>query len=71
MRLKLKVGRAGRSFSEVAGAAVLSAAFTPIWRDNWRSIRALNTLGANPQDLLAILQAMKVAGALNAELEVI
>ena len=34
-------------------------------------VKALNTLGANPQDLLAILQAMKVAGALQAELEVI
>jgi flagellar P-ring protein FlgI len=34
-------------------------------------VRALNTLGATPQDLLAILQAMKAAGALNAELEVI
>ncbi|UHJ66674.1 flagellar basal body P-ring protein FlgI [Melaminivora jejuensis] len=34
-------------------------------------VRALNTLGATPQDLLAILQALKAAGALNAELEVI
>ena len=34
-------------------------------------VKALNTLGANPQDLLAILQAMKTAGALQAELEVI
>jgi flagellar P-ring protein precursor FlgI len=34
-------------------------------------VKALNTLGATPQDLLAILQAMKSAGALNAELEVI
>jgi flagellar P-ring protein precursor FlgI len=34
-------------------------------------VRALNSLGATPQDLLAILQAIKVAGALNAELEVI
>ncbi|MCH2241258.1 MAG: flagellar basal body P-ring protein FlgI [Aquabacterium sp.] len=34
-------------------------------------VRALNALGANPQDLLAILQAMKAAGSLNAELEVI
>ena len=34
-------------------------------------VRALNSIGATPQDLLAILQAMKVAGALNAELEVI
>lgn len=34
-------------------------------------VRALNALGATPQDLLAILQAIKTAGALNAELEVI
>ena len=34
-------------------------------------VKALNLLGATPQDLLAILQAMKSAGALNAELEVI
>jgi flagellar P-ring protein precursor FlgI len=34
-------------------------------------VKALNTLGATPQDLLAILQAMKTAGALNAEIEVI
>ena len=34
-------------------------------------VRALNSLGATPQDLLAILQALKSAGALNAELEVI
>ncbi|MCE9660899.1 MAG: flagellar basal body P-ring protein FlgI [Burkholderiales bacterium] len=34
-------------------------------------VKALNSLGATPQDLLAILQAMKTAGALMAELEVI
>lgn len=34
-------------------------------------VKALNALGANPQDLIAILQAMKAAGALRAELEVI
>ena len=34
-------------------------------------VRALNALGATPMDLLAILQAIKAAGALNAELEVI
>ena len=34
-------------------------------------VKALNSLGANPLDLLAILQAMKAAGALRAELEVI
>ncbi len=34
-------------------------------------VKALASLGATPQDLLAILQAMKTAGALNAEIEVI
>lgn len=34
-------------------------------------VRSLNALGATPQDLLAILQAIKAAGALNAELEVL
>lgn len=34
-------------------------------------VKALSALGATPQDLLAILQAMKSAGALNAEIEVI
>ncbi len=34
-------------------------------------VRALNSLGTTPQDLLAILQAIKAAGALNADLEVI
>ena len=34
-------------------------------------VRALNSLGATPQDLLAILQAIKAAGAMDAELEVI
>jgi len=34
-------------------------------------VRALNALGANPGDLLAILQALKAAGALRADLEVI
>jgi flagellar P-ring protein precursor FlgI len=34
-------------------------------------VKALNAIGATPQDLLAILQAMKAAGALRADLEVI
>lgn len=34
-------------------------------------VKALNAIGATPQDLLAILQAMKAAGALRAELEII
>ncbi|MEN9383792.1 MAG: hypothetical protein RL323_935, partial [Pseudomonadota bacterium] len=34
-------------------------------------VKALNAIGASPQDLVSILQAIKAAGALNAELEVI
>ena len=34
-------------------------------------VKALNSIGATPQDLLAILQSMKAAGALRADLEII
>ena len=34
-------------------------------------VKALSAVGATPQDLLSILQAMKASGALKAELEVI
>jgi flagellar P-ring protein precursor FlgI len=34
-------------------------------------VKALNAIGATPMDLIAILQAMKAAGALRAELEII
>jgi len=33
-------------------------------------IRSLNALGVQPRDLIAILQAMKQAGSLHAEIEV-
>jgi flagellar P-ring protein precursor FlgI len=34
-------------------------------------VKALNAIGATPQDLLSILQAMKAAGSLHADLEII
>jgi flagellar P-ring protein precursor FlgI len=34
-------------------------------------VKALNAVGATPLDLITILQAMKAAGALRAELEII
>jgi flagellar P-ring protein precursor FlgI len=34
-------------------------------------VRALNALGVSPRDLISILQALKAAGALQAELEII
>jgi flagellar P-ring protein precursor FlgI len=34
-------------------------------------VRALNALGVSPRDLIAIFQALKAAGALQAKLEII
>jgi len=34
-------------------------------------IRALNTLGVTPRDLIGIMQSIKAAGALQAELTII
>jgi flagellar P-ring protein precursor FlgI len=34
-------------------------------------VKAINALGAGPQDLMSVLQSMKAAGALRAELEII
>ena len=55
------------SINQTPGALIQMAAGTKLAD----VVKALNSLGATPQDLLAILQAMKTAGALNAELEVI
>ena len=33
-------------------------------------VKTLNDIGASPQEMLVILQSMKAAGALHAELEV-
>ena len=59
--------KADIAISQQAGALVQMPAGTQLTD----VVKALNALGATPQDLLAILQAMKSAGALNAELEVI
>ena len=34
-------------------------------------VGALNTVGASPRDTISILQAMKAAGALHAELDIV
>jgi flagellar P-ring protein precursor FlgI len=59
--------KADITIAQQAGSLVQMAAGTKLAD----VVKALNALGATPQDLLAILQAMKAAGALNAELEVI
>jgi flagellar P-ring protein precursor FlgI len=53
--------------SEPAAAAVALEATATVQE----LAKALNALGATPRDLIAILEAMKVAGALEAELEVL
>ena len=59
--------KADIAINQQGGALVQMAAGTKLTD----VVKALNALGATPLDLLAILQAMKSAGALNAELEVI
>ena len=50
----------GRQMRIVGGGASLSTL-----------VNGLNALGVSPRDMISILQAIKAAGALNAELEVI
>jgi flagellar P-ring protein precursor FlgI len=59
--------KADIAISQQAGSLIQMPAGTKLAE----VVKALNSLGATPQDLLAILQAMKAAGALQAELEVI
>jgi flagellar P-ring protein FlgI len=59
-RADIQISQDGGALIQVEASAQLSEV-----------VKALNALGATPQDLVAILQAMKVAGALKAELEVI
>lgn len=49
----------GHQLTFIAGAATLSSV-----------VRALNTLGVSPRDLIAIVQALRSAGALQADVEV-
>ncbi|HZT11290.1 MAG TPA: flagellar basal body P-ring protein FlgI, partial [Candidatus Baltobacteraceae bacterium] len=48
-----------RQLTFVAGAASLASV-----------VRALNTMGVTPRDLIAIVQALREAGALQADLEI-
>jgi flagellar P-ring protein precursor FlgI len=58
-RVSIDTGPAGQMIQVEEGASLEQV------------VRAINMLGATPQDLMSILQAMKSAGALRAELEVI
>jgi flagellar P-ring protein precursor FlgI len=59
-RSQIELSQGGAALQVVRGGASLADV-----------IKGLNTLGANPQDLVSILQAMKAVGALRAELEII
>ena len=59
-RADIQIKQDGGNLLQLAGGANLADV-----------VRALNALGANAQDLLAILQALKAAGALRADLEII
>jgi flagellar P-ring protein precursor FlgI len=56
----IQIDQAGGALMQVKSGASLA-----------ELVKAINALGANPQDLVSILQAMKAAGALHADLEVI
>ena len=55
------------SVSETKGSTIVLPATTNVSD----IVGALNTVGATPRDTISILQAMKAAGALHAELEII
>jgi flagellar P-ring protein FlgI len=59
-RSQIEINQGGSALQIVRGGASLAEV-----------VKGLNSLGANPQDLVSILQAMKAAGALRAELEII
>ena len=55
----VKATEKGRQLTFIAGAATLS-----------QVVRALNTMGVSPRDLIAIVQTLRQSGALQAELEI-
>ena len=59
-RADIQINQGGGGLIKINGGASLADV-----------VKALNALGANAQDLVAILQALKASGALRAELEVI
>ncbi|MBB4865369.1 flagellar P-ring protein precursor FlgI [Pseudomonas nitritireducens] len=56
----IKIDETGRGLHVIQGSADLASV-----------VKALNALGTTPQDLMTILEALKAAGSLRAELEII
>jgi flagellar P-ring protein precursor FlgI len=63
------VGVTNETITATEEEAALTVVDAPVTID--QLVRGLNALGVTPRDLIAILQAIKAAGALSADLEVI
>jgi len=57
---QINASEKGKQLTFIAGAATLQSV-----------VRALNALGVSPRDLIAIVQALRTAGSLQADLEII
>ncbi len=57
---QVQASERGRQLTFIAGAATLSSV-----------VRALNALGVSPRDLIAIVQALRASGSLQADLEIL
>ena len=57
---RIQASERGKQLTFVAGAATLSSV-----------VRALNALGVSPRDLIAIVQALRQSGSLQADLEIL
>jgi flagellar P-ring protein precursor FlgI len=60
----------GRSSNVVANESNGRAVALPATTTVEDLVKALNMIGVGPRDLVAVLQAMKAAGAIDADLEV-
>ena len=67
LRVQVRDG-ARESVTSVSGETVVPVAATDTVDD---LVAALNSIGATPHDIIAILQALKACGALLAEIEVL
>ncbi len=56
----VKTAESGRKLIYITGAATLS-----------QVVRALNTIGVSPRDLIAIVQALRINGSLQADIDII
>ena len=56
----VKTAESGRKLIYISGAGTLS-----------QVVRALNTIGVSPRDLISIVQALRESGSLQADIDII